>query len=121
MSTNNEQRSSAKPEALWRNRDYLLFWSGQAISDIGGSVSELAFPLLVLAMAGSPAQAGIVAGLRALPALLISLLAGALVDRWDRKRVMLLCDCGRCLSLASIPLAFALGHLTLYQLYLTAL
>ncbi len=107
--------------SLWQNRDYLLLWCGQAISDIGGSVSELAFPLLVLAVTGSPAQAGIVAALRALPAVLVSLPAGALVDRWDRKRVMLACDIGRFLSLASIPLALTLNHLTIYQLYITSL
>ena len=47
--------------SLWRNRDYVLLWCGQAISEIGSSVSSLAFPLLVLAVTGSPAQAGIVA------------------------------------------------------------
>ncbi len=112
--------SSGQPKSLWRNRDYLLLWGGQALSDIGGAVSELAFPLLVLAVTHSPAQAGFVAALRALPATLFSLLAGVLVDRWDRKRVMLVCDAGRALSLASIPVAYALGHLTIWQLYMTA-
>jgi MFS family permease len=112
--------SPGQPQSLWRNRDYLLLWSGQALSDVGGAVSELAFPLLVLAVTQSPAQAGFVAALRALPATLFSLLAGVLVDRWDRKRVMLVCDAGRALSLASIPIAYALGHLTIWQLYTTA-
>lgn len=112
--------SSGQPQSLWRNRDYLLLWSGQALSDIGSAVSELAFPLLVLAVTHSPAQAGFVAALRALPATLFSLLAGVLVDRWDRKRVMLVCDAGRALSLASIPVAYALGHLTIWQLSMTA-
>ncbi|HYA98664.1 MAG TPA: MFS transporter, partial [Ktedonobacteraceae bacterium] len=84
------------------------------------AVSELAFPLLVLAVTHSPAQAGFVAALRALPATLFSLFAGVLVDRWNRKWVMLVCDTGRALSLASIPIAFALGHLTIWQLYITA-
>src|SRR5215467_12536324 len=118
--TNEQQLSSGQPTSLWRNRDYLLLWSGQALSDIGGAVSELAFPLLVLAVTHSPAEAGFVAALRALPAMLFSLLAGVLVDRWDRKRVMLVCDTGRALSLASIPLAYALGHLTIWQLSLNA-
>ena len=112
--------SSGQPKSLWRNRDYLLLWSGQALSDIGGAVSELAFPLLVLAVTHSPAQAGFVAALRALPATLFSLLAGVLVDQWDRKRVMLVCDTVRALSLASIPVTYALGHLTIWQLYITA-
>src|SRR5216684_1440031 len=117
-----EQRpvSSRQRQSLWRNRDYMLLWSGQALSDIGGAVSELAFPLLVLAVTHSPAQAGFAAALRALPATFFSLFAGVLVDRWNRKWVMLVCDAGRALSLASIPIAFALGHLTIAQLYITA-
>src|SRR5579883_2001438 len=117
--TGQEERQTER-RPLWRNRDYLLLWCGQAISEIGSSVSELAFPLLVLAVTGSPAQAGTVAALRTLPAVLVSLPAGALVDRWRRKRVMLICDIGRFLSMASIPLALALDHLTIYQLYLTS-
>jgi len=109
-----------KRRPLWRNRDYLLLWSGQAISAIGGSVSALAFPLLVLAVSHSPAQAGIAGALRTLPALLFTLTAGVLVDRWNRKLVMICCDTGRALSLASIPIALMLGHLTIIQLYITA-
>lgn len=111
----------APKPSLWHNRDYLLLWCGQTISAVGSSVSELAFPLLVLAMTGSPAQAGIVAALNALPGSLFSLPAGVLVDRWNRKWVMLFCEVGRTLSVASIPLALALDHLTVYQLYLNAL
>lgn len=107
--------------SLWRNRDYLLLWCGQVISTLGSSVSDLAFPLLVLAITGAPIQAGLVAALETLVGALVTLPAGALVDRWDRKRVMLICDICRFLSLASIPLALALGHLTIYQLYITAL
>jgi MFS family permease len=114
------QLPSGQPTSLWRNRNYLLLWSGQAISDLGGAVSELAVPLLVLAVTHSPTQAGFVAALRALPATLFSLLAGVWVDRWDRRWVMLGCDLGRALSLASIPVAYALGHLTIWQLALNA-
>lgn len=109
------------PRSLWRNRDYLLLWSGQSLSAIGSSVSELAFPLLVLFLTHSPVQMGLASALRLLPYPVFNLLAGALVDRWDRKRVMLVCDVGRAICLASIPLAFTLGHLTVIQLYITAL
>ncbi len=114
------QVERAKKVSIWRNRDYLLLWSGQAVSTIGSGVSELAFPLLVLAVTHSPAQAGIVAALRSLPVGLFSLPAGVLVDRWDRKRVMLFCELGRFLSVASIPLAFVLGRLSIYQLGINA-
>src|SRR5689334_11995421 len=96
---------------LWHNRDYLLLWSGQLLSTIGTQISQLAFPLLVLALTFSPAQAGIVAALRSLPFAVLCLPAGALVDRWDRRTVMLLCDSGRALVLGSIPLALWLGCL----------
>jgi len=69
-------------------------------------------------MTGSPALAGIAAGLRTLPYLFLSLPVGALIDRWNRKWVMILCDTGRAIALGSIPLAVILGHLTIAQVFL---
>ena len=114
---------TAAPRAasLWLNRDYLLLWSGQAVSTVGSQLSLLAFPLLALALTRSPAQAGLIGALRGLPYFLLGLPAGALVDRWDRKRVMLICDTGRAVALGSIPLALAFSHLTVAQLYLVSL
>lgn len=106
---------------LWRNRDYWLLLSGQCISSIGTQVSQLAFPLLLLAVTHSPAQTGVMTALRGLPYVLFCLPVGALVDRWDRKRVMILSDTGRALAMASIPLALVLGHLSLLQLYVVSL
>lgn len=102
---------------LWGNREYMLLWSGQAASSLGTQVSTIAFPFLVLALTGSLAQAGFIGGLRALPYLIFSLPAGALIDRWDRKRVMIICDTGRALALGSIPVAVLLGQLTMIQIY----
>lgn len=95
---------------LWRNRDFNLLWGGQVVSTLGSEVSGLAFPLLVLALTGSPAQAGIVGFARGLPYLLFYLPAGALVDRWNRKRVMLVADAGRAAALGSVALWVALGR-----------
>ena len=110
-----------RPKPLWLNRDYMLLWSGQMVSNVGTQVSTLAFPLLILALTGSPAQAGFAGALRALPYVIFSLPAGALIDRWDRKRIMILCDSGRAISMASIPVALVFGHLTIVQLYLVSL
>jgi MFS family permease len=99
----------------------MLLWGGQVISAVGTQVSDLALPLLVLHLTGSPAQAGLVGALGALPYVVFCLPAGALVDRWDRKRTMLLCDSVRAISLGSLPLAYVLGDLTLIQIYLVAL
>src|SRR5437879_3468558 len=115
------QESQAPKRSLWRNQAYMLLWGGQIVSAVGTQVSDLALPLLVLYLTGSPAQAGLVGALGALPYVIFCLPAGALVDRWDCKRTMLLCDSVRTLSLGSLPLAYALGHLTLLQIYLVAL
>src|SRR6266516_6300693 len=126
--TSTKELKEAKPTAhikrpvpLWRNRDYVLLWSGQMISSVGTRVSMLAFPLLVLAITHSPAQAGLIGAMRALPYALLILPAGALVDRWNRKCVMILCDIGRAIALGSIPIALRLGHLTIAQLYIVSL
>lgn len=101
---------------LWKNRDYVLLWSGQTVSIIGTQVSTIAFPLLVLALTNSPIQAGIVAAARTLPYLLFTLPAGALVDRWDRKRVMIACNVGSGIALASVAVALLLGRITIPQI-----
>ncbi len=115
-----EQKNIPTSRPLWRNRDFLLLWSGQTVSVLGTNISTLALPLLVLALTHSPAQAGLMTAMRLLPYLLFSLPAGALVDRWDRKAVMIRCDLMRWIALGSVPLAFSLGHLTLIHLYIVA-
>lgn len=112
---------SARVLRLLRRRDYLLLWAGQAVSATGSSMTDLAFPLLTLALTRSAAAAGVVAALRALPALMFTVPGGALVDRWDRRRTMVCCDIARAVSLASIALAIALGRLTLAQICVVAL
>src|SRR5690348_17997767 len=110
-----------KPARLWGNRNWLLLWSGQLVSVVGTQVSQLAYPLLMLALTDSPAQAGFLSAARTIPYLLLGLPAGALVDRWDRQRVMIVCDAGRALALGSIPVALAFSWLSLGQLYAVAL
>ena len=112
---------ASPPVPLWRNGDYLLFWSGQVISVVGTIAAGIAFPLLVLALSHSPLQAGIVGALERLPFLVLALPAGALMDRWNRKRVMIICDSARTLAFATIPLAVATGHLTVALVYAVSL
>ena len=107
--------------SLWRNRDFLILWAGQIVSSVGTQMSMLTFPLLILAVTHSPAQAGLIGALRSLPYVVLLLPAGALIDRWDRKRTMLLCDTGRMIALGSIPAALALGQLSTFLLAVTSL
>ncbi|MDQ6832415.1 MAG: MFS transporter, partial [Chloroflexota bacterium] len=104
------------PRPLWKNRDYVLLWCGQTVSIIGTQVSSIAFPLLVLALTDSPIQAGLVAASRTLPYLLFTLPAGALVDRWNRKAVMIACNVGSGLALASVAVSLLLGVTTVAQI-----
>ena len=93
---------------------------GEAASRLGVQALLVAYPLLVLALTGSAVKAGLVGFARALPWVLLSLPAGALVDRWNRKRVMVVCDAGAALALATIPIAFWLGELSLAHLLAVA-
>jgi MFS family permease len=109
-----------RTSSLWRNRDFTLLWGGQTISTLGSSMSDIAFGLLVSQITHSHSQIAFVASIRALPFLLLTLPAGALMDRWDRKRVMLLSDLGRAACLASIAVALFIGHLPVTQIYIVA-
>ncbi|MFF2848291.1 MFS transporter [Streptomyces sp. NPDC058001] len=94
---------------LWRNRDFMLLWSGQVVSTVGMRVTTLAYPLLVLALTGSPFQAGLVGFAQTLPFLVLYLPARALVDRWDRKRVMLAADGVRAVLMGLVVVAVAVA------------
>ncbi|TMK69644.1 MAG: MFS transporter [Actinobacteria bacterium] len=87
---------------------------------LGTRVTGVAYPLLVLAMTHSPAKAGLVGFAQSLPFMLFYLPAGALVDRWNRKRVMLVAEAGRALALGSIAVTLASGSTTLAQIVVVA-
>lgn len=106
---------------LWANSDFLRLWGGQVISTAGSGMSRLALPLLVLALTNSPVEAGLIAAAQTVPFIVLGLPAGALLDRLNRKAVMIICDAARCLAFGSVPLVWALGHLTMAHLYAVAL
>jgi predicted MFS family arabinose efflux permease len=106
--------------SLGRNREFVALWSGQAVSTLGATASGTAMPLLVLAITGSPADAGIVGAAGALPFLIANLPAGPLVDRWDRRRILLVSEILAGLALATVPIALWLGFLTIAQLVVVA-
>lgn len=94
---------------LRRNRDYMLVWAGQGMSELGSQVSTVAYPLLVLALTHSPAKAGVVGLAATLPLPLLALPAGMLADHFDRKRLMLSCDAVRAAALAALTIAVFSG------------
>ncbi|MBV8257512.1 MAG: MFS transporter [Actinobacteria bacterium] len=111
---------SAHPP-LWRNRDFVLLQLGRLLSTGGSQVTQIAYPLLVLALTGSPAKAGIVAFARTAPMFLLALPAGILADRWNRKRLMIGSDIARLAAIAGLVVAVETGGVRFWQLPLVAL
>lgn len=109
------------PPSLWRDRAFALFWTARTISLIGTAITGVVLPILLFRLTGSALQTSLLATLTALPYLVFGLPAGALADRGDRKRLMIGCDLLRAATLASIPLAEAVGLLSLPRVYAVAL
>ncbi|MCA1836601.1 MAG: MFS transporter, partial [Actinobacteria bacterium] len=105
---------------LSRNRNYQLLWGSQALSEFGINASMIAFPLLVLSLTGSAAESGLVLGASAAAALIVGLPAGALVDRWNRKKIMLGCEAAQVISVTSLVIALLLGIASLAQIVVVA-
>ncbi|MDQ1026937.1 MFS family permease [Streptomyces umbrinus] len=101
---------------LRRNREFLLLWSGASMSFLAARVTAVAYPLIVLWHTGSPLAMSVVSTAALLPLLLVQLPAGALVDRWDRRRLMLVCEAGRAVAVASVALALATGRIAVAHL-----
>ncbi len=112
--------SLARP-SLWRNRDFARLWSAATVSVIGSQVTMIALPYIALTMLGaSVLQVSALAAVEMLPFLLFTLPAGAWLDRVRRRPVLVAADMGRGVVLLSIPVAYVLGALTMWQLFMVA-
>ncbi|WP_431935038.1 MFS transporter [Micromonospora sp. RP3T] len=98
---------------LWRNREFNLLWTGQALSELGDGVALLAMPLLVLALTGSPVAAGLVGTAAGVARLLCRLPVGVVVDRVNRRRAMIVSDLIRLGAFAGVGAAILLDRVTL--------
>ncbi|WUH92703.1 MFS transporter [Streptomyces sp. NBC_00433] len=106
---------------LWKQRDFVLLWSGQTVDQLGSQVSWLALPLVaIVTLHASAFEVAALGAAGALPVLVVSLPAGAVVDRVRRRPLMIGCAVGCAVAMGSIPLAPAVGHVTLAQLYAVA-
>lgn len=103
---------------LWRNGDFLLLWSAQSISQFGSQITNLALPLAaILVVHASTFEVAALNVVDLLPFVLFSLPAGVWVDRLRRRPLLVAADWGRGAALASIPIVYAAGGLTLAQLF----
>lgn len=102
--------------------DFGIVWLGQGISSVGTAVTSLALPLVAITtLHASGWQVAMLTTATYAPSAILALPAGVWLDRRSRRPVVLLADLGRGVALATIPIAAALGKLTVTQLLLVAL
>ncbi len=111
--------STAPRRSLFRHPDYRKLWTAATVSLFGTQVSQLAIPFIAaVVLHASPGEVGLLTTIDFLPFILFTLPAGVWVDRFPKKRILVFGDLGRAAMLISIPIAWWLGALTIWQLYI---
>ena len=105
---------------LRRNRDFVLYQSGQLFSAFGSGISGIAYPLLTLFLTNSAAKTGYVGAVEFAPILLFSVPAGVAADRFDRRRLMIASDVAGATALAVLAAAVLTGHARYWLILLVA-
>lgn len=105
---------------LHRNRDFVLLQTGLLLSSAGSQMTGIAYPLLVLALTGSPAKAGVVAFVRLLAMALFALPAGLAADRWNRRRLMIAAHAVRALAIGGLGVLVLIDEVVFWAIPLVA-
>ncbi len=114
--------ADAERGSLWRDRNFLTMWGGQAFSQFGAQITELALPVLaVLLLHATEFEVGVLNAAGTAAFLLVGLPAGAWIDRMRKRHVMIAADLVRALALASLPLLWMLGALQIWHMVVVAL
>src|SRR5512140_1376815 len=103
---------------LGGTRAFGAVWLGQVISFIGSGLTSFALGVWVLQKTGESTQYALISMFFVLPGVLLGPLAGTLIDRWDRRKAMLISDLGAGLSTLSIAVVYLLGGLQVWYIYL---
>ncbi len=109
--TKQQQSAATWFNRIFVNKNIFYLWLGQIISQSGDSIFEIGLLWLLLELTGSNAMTGIIAMSAYLPTLLFGLFSGALVDRFDRRRLMMFSDAIRAVIILIIPLLYILDGL----------
>jgi len=96
-------RVATGDSTLWRDRNFGVFWLVQTLSALGDSFALIALPLLVLKATGSVGQMGLLTGIAGVGTVVTGLFAGMVVDRVDRRRLLILCDVARAVLYGAVP------------------
>lgn len=109
---------TAPAPTLGRNRSFLWFWTGEGISQLGTQFSQLAIPVLAVSLLGATEwEVGVLNAAETAAFLVVGLPAGAWIDRLLKRRVMIVADLLRAVTLAAIPVLFFAGALQIWHLY----
>ncbi|BCU81737.1 MFS transporter [Polycladomyces abyssicola] len=115
-------KSNGPMSGLWREADFLKFWTGETISLFGTQITALALPLAAADTLGAtPAQMGMLNAAPLLPYLLLTLWVGVWVDRVKRRPILIVANIGRAVLLGFIPVSALLGILRIEYLYFVTL
>ncbi|MCQ4041031.1 MFS transporter [Streptantibioticus rubrisoli] len=104
-----ETPALGRPRPLWRDRDFSVFWAAQTLSVVGDSFALIALPLLVFRATGSVAQMGLLTAVAAVASVVAGVFAGVVVDRLDRRMLLVACDLARMVLYGLVPLTWAFG------------
>ncbi|WP_106815453.1 MFS transporter [Microbacterium timonense] len=112
----------ARRGSLWHDRNFLTLWSGQALSQFGAQITELAIPVLaVLILDATEWEVGVLNAAQVAAFLVVGLPAGAWIDRMRKRHVMIVADAVRAAALGTLPLLALFGALEIWHMILVAL
>lgn len=106
-----------RPAGAGGFRTFLTLWAGQLVSLLGSNLTGFALGVWVYERHGSVTEFALISLFNTLPGILLSPIAGALVDRWDRRRAMILSDCGSALTTLVLIGALLAGRLEVWMIY----
>lgn len=116
-----DDQTAAKPLSLWYHRDFRWLWGGDTASQFCAALGTLAIPYLaVTTLSATKFEMGLLGTLTTIGFLVIGLPSGALIDRWNKRSVMILADFCRAALLVTIPIAWWMHWLTFIQLVIVA-
>ena len=113
--------SETKKSSHLRNKNFLALWGGQTVSEVGSQLSGLALPVFAVTMLNvNEAQMGFLNASSTASFLLVGLIAGAWVDRWVKRRVMIWADIIRLIAVLSLPILYFANAIQIWHLFVAA-
>jgi MFS family permease len=109
--------ATPRTNALLRNRSFTIFWGGQTLASLGNMFALIAMPLLIFQATGQVVQMGLVTATFTISQLIAGVFAGQLIDRFNRRALMIFCDTSRALLFAIIPLTWLLVGPQVWLIY----